>query len=252
MNRSDDSFLSRWSRRKALARDGQSDQDRVEPAAGEDPASPEETGHAKSAEQHGTSPARTTPQNTASDTAADTAADTDRPPVAATEKDFEHIDFDALDFNSDYQRFMGGDVPDAIRNKALRKLWASNPVLANMDGLDDYCEDFSDAVWATPNIQTAYKVGQGFLTDEEVAEWQRLGQPEEKSELAVAAEPATEDLEEINETGSDPDIAGETEALPETENAVSDFPDTRPEKADAGATGAAASDSPSDQLRLRD
>jgi hypothetical protein len=33
-------------------------------------------------------------------------------------------------------------VPEALRNRALRKLWLSDPVLANLDGLNDYDEDF--------------------------------------------------------------------------------------------------------------
>src|SRR5262245_29519960 len=38
------------------------------------------------------------------------------------------VDFDALDFNSDYARFMLPQIPHALRSQALRKLWASNAV----------------------------------------------------------------------------------------------------------------------------
>ncbi len=91
------------------------------------------------------------------------------------ETDFSDVDFDALDANSDYTRFMGKGVPEAIREKALAKLWTSNPVFNVMDGLDDYAEDFTDAVWAVGDIRTDYKVGRGFLDDDDVAQWDELG-----------------------------------------------------------------------------
>ena len=100
-----------------------------------------------------------------------------------SEEDFADVDFDALDYKSDYTRFMGKNVPEKIRDRALRKLWGSDPILANVDGLNDYCEDFSDAVWVVPNLRTSYKVGQGFLTDEEAAEWDALGKPEKPGEV---------------------------------------------------------------------
>ncbi|MEO1207614.1 MAG: DUF3306 domain-containing protein [Pseudomonadota bacterium] len=93
--------------------------------------------------------------------------------------DVESIDFEALDFESDYERFMDHGVNDETRNKALRKLWVSNPVLANIDGLDDYCEDYTDAAVCLPKgvMKTAYQFGRGFLNDQEVAEWEALGKP---------------------------------------------------------------------------
>ena len=35
----------------------------------------------------------------------------------------------------DFSGFMARNVPDHLRRRALRKLWVSNPVLANLDGL---------------------------------------------------------------------------------------------------------------------
>ena len=92
-------------------------------------------------------------------------------------EDIAKINIEGLTYDSDFEVFMQHGVPDELRTKALRKLWTTNPVFGEIDGLDDYCEDFSDAVWATPDLQTAYKVGQGFLTDDEAAEWDALGRP---------------------------------------------------------------------------
>ncbi|MEE9587788.1 MAG: DUF3306 domain-containing protein, partial [Hyphomicrobiaceae bacterium] len=70
---------------------------------------------------------------------------------------------------SDFTRFMKAGVPEAIRRRALRQLWLSDPVLANLDGLNDYDEDFTDAKLVVEFLQTSHKVGQGYLTDEEMA-----------------------------------------------------------------------------------
>jgi hypothetical protein len=60
--------------------------------------------------------------------------------------------------------FMDARVPERIRHKALRAFWKTNPVLANVDGLDEYCEDFTDAVTVIENLQTIYQVGSGYAS----------------------------------------------------------------------------------------
>ena len=52
-------------------------------------------------------------------------------------------DIEDLNENSDFSVFLQEGVPDDLRKLALRKLWKSDPVLANLDGLNDYDEDFS-------------------------------------------------------------------------------------------------------------
>ncbi len=78
---------------------------------------------------------------------------------------FNLPDPDSLGPGDDYKGFMQAGVPDAIRRRALRKLWTSNPVLANLDGLNDYDEDFTSPEETAAVLKTAYKVGRGFLRD---------------------------------------------------------------------------------------
>jgi hypothetical protein len=52
-------------------------------------------------------------------------------------------DLDSLDANSDYTPFMRAGVPEELKRLALRKLWRTDPVFANLDGMNDYDEDFS-------------------------------------------------------------------------------------------------------------
>ena len=67
-------------------------------------------------------------------------------------------DPDAMEMGDDFSVFMSKAVPDRIRRRALRTLWRSNPVLANVDMLVDYGEDFTDSAMVVENMQTAYQL----------------------------------------------------------------------------------------------
>lgn len=162
-----ESFLTRWSRRKRAgtgARLGEdADRDSADRNAGDGAAGPGRGGP---------------PDAQAEGAQADDQARADD----AGERDddrFADVDYDKLDYGSDYTQFMGDDVPEHVRNRALARLWTSDPILANVDGLTDYSDDFTDAATVPVGaLKTAYRVGRGFLSDEEVAEWERLGRPE--------------------------------------------------------------------------
>ncbi len=194
-----ESFLERWSRRKSEAHTGS------------------ETGLTdENSEQSETESKEAVSDDKAPHDHDEDVAHSDCSDGEKTKVDFSKIDFDALDYNSDYTQFMGPDVPDDIRNKALRKLWVSNPILANIDGLDDYCEDYTDAAMVPDGpVKTAYRVGKGFLSDEEVAEWEKLGQPK-----------STEEEEKVFAEHTSDDVA-EGEDDPQTEQQETDAGDLR-------------------------
>ncbi len=70
-------------------------------------------------------------------------------------------DPDTLGRGDDFARFMARAVPSYLRNRALRRLWTSNPVLANLDRLVDYDEDYNVAAAAGGIVRSAYQVGRG-------------------------------------------------------------------------------------------
>lgn len=86
----------------------------------------------------------------------------------------------------DFSAFMKQAVPDRIRRRALRVLWRTNPVLANIDGLVDYGEDYTDAATVVENLQTSYQVGKGMLKH-------LLAEEEAKEKAAAIAEDHPED-----------------------------------------------------------
>ncbi len=63
----------------------------------------------------------------------------------------------------DFSAFMNRDVPEHLRKQALRTLWRSNPVLACVDGLNEYDDDYRAAMLLQEPIKTAYQVGKGML-----------------------------------------------------------------------------------------
>lgn len=90
-------------------------------------------------------------------------------------------DPDSLEPGQDIAAFMQKAVPERIRRRALRRLWRLNPVLANLDGLNDYDGDFTNAATDAPGVATAYRVGKGLLKHIEALE--------KKAESAAQARP---------------------------------------------------------------
>jgi hypothetical protein len=105
-------FLSRWSRRKAQAKDGTAPAEPVPAPAPE-------------AEVPAASAAEPAPQAPVAQTPAPTLADV-------------HL----LTRESDYSRFVAADVDAAVKNAALKQLFG-DPHFNVMDGLDTYIDDYN-------------------------------------------------------------------------------------------------------------
>ncbi|MDM7947783.1 MAG: DUF3306 domain-containing protein, partial [Oceanibaculum nanhaiense] len=108
-----------------------------------------------------------------------------------------------------------------LQRKALRKLWASDPVLACLDGLNDYEEDFTDAATVIEGMKSSYQVGRGFLTDAELAENHSVYDASRKAlieadEKAEAEETATAETGPAEDTAEDIAEGAEPEQLPES------------------------------------
>ncbi|MDJ0638769.1 MAG: DUF3306 domain-containing protein [Paracoccaceae bacterium] len=117
---------------------------------------------------------------------------------------------EALESPEAVRDFLASAVPQRLKTRALRQLWKLNPVLANLDGLVDYGEDFTDGATVIENLQTAYQVGKGMLKHVEA--------------LAANADDAEGDVAEV-------DVADEDDAGAEEEPtvAVTEVADEAPE-----------------------
>ena len=85
------------------------------------------------------------------------SSDRDTPSDASSLPPVENLTAD-----SDFTPFFQTGVPSALKKAALRKLWSSDPVLANVDGLNDYDEDFAK-MGLGKVVQTVYQVGKGMI-----------------------------------------------------------------------------------------
>lgn len=91
---------------------------------------------------------------------------------------------ESLTKDSDFSAFMKVGVPDALRNRALRKLWETDPSLYAHDGLTDYGADYAKIMRDGESLaETAYKIGRGFLEKGELP-WEK---EEEEAEKAARA-----------------------------------------------------------------
>ncbi|SNR62098.1 DUF3306 domain-containing protein [Puniceibacterium sediminis] len=77
--------------------------------------------------------------------------------------EFDLPDPDDLIPGQDIAGFMHKAIPEHLRRRAMRRLWRLNPVLAVLDGLNDYDGDFTNAATDAPGVKTSYQVGKGLL-----------------------------------------------------------------------------------------
>lgn len=133
-------------------------------------------------------------------------------------------DPDAIELGTDITGFMRKEIPELLRRRALRSLWKSNPVLAVLDGLNDYDEDFTDAANIGKGVQTLYKVGQGFdrtpAPDPQPAEHIEDQNPEQSemtsdSEIAAEVEPE-KTVDPVDPDSVDPEVTGHFEPTAST------------------------------------
>lgn len=95
---------------------------------------------------------------------------------------------DSLDGDSDYTPFLGEGVPEELARKALRKLWSSDPAFANLDGLNDYDDDYSKLGIVDTVVNTIYEIGKGIVAEEDKMEEEEEPQADDESESIPEAD----------------------------------------------------------------
>ncbi len=161
----DEDFLSRWSRRKQSR---PADGDEVLPDGGPD-------GGPEGGPEGGSAAEAAGPDGQVDPDAGD-------PEVVA-----RLPDIDEMDESSDFAAFLAKGVPEALQRRALRKLWRLNPLFANLDGLNDYDEDFTISATLAEGVKTIYKVGRGMISKDP--------EPDDQDAPATAESADPEDAE---------------------------------------------------------
>ena len=161
-------FLQRWSRRKREFEPA----DKGAKAGSQEPVRPP-TGVAEASE----------------------ADEERRLQLAKNREEAESIELDSLDAASDYSPFLKDGVPKVLKSAALRVLWRSSPVFANLDGLNDYDADYGDPELIRKFTGSAWKVGKGYFRDDDI--------PADGADVADAVTPETGPAEADEQQSSD-------------------------------------------------
>lgn len=205
-----DRFLSRWSRRKTAAKDRNHLPTGL-PAA--DPGLPSVV-----SERHEADSPKFGIQSREQDQTME-IEETSVDPERTVDEEVEALGLppiDSLGPGSDFKAFMDSHIPGRIRTLALRKLWGSNPILANLDGLIDYGEDFTDKALAVETLQTAYQVGRGYKTEEdleeEVADGEVLEEGLTQAEESVSNDEPDTETTEVSSSDSKDQTTAQIEA----------------------------------------
>jgi Protein of unknown function (DUF3306) len=135
------------------------------------------------------------------------------PTVAPGAAPAELPPLDSLTKDSDFSVFMRPGVPESARSAALKKLWRSDPVFANLDGLIEYGDDFAADFRSTAAVATVYRVLQGMPGGEAKPLDKPEKPPAEPDSTAagtppVDAKPATPAPAEATETSPESAAAG--------------------------------------------
>lgn len=167
----DEPLLSRWARRKRLARSG------ADPDAAPEASSPEQKPLAETAPVD----AEATPPVA------------DEPAPELTDEDMPALD--SIDENTDMSGFFSEKVSLAVKKAALRKFFHS-PAFNVVDGLDDYDDDFRNFE-ALGDIITSDMRSQ--MDREAERARQEAAEQAEDSQPQVAGDAAAEDVAETQD-----------------------------------------------------
>ena len=216
-------FLSRWSRRKALVRQGSV------------PAEPVPEAHAVADVATLTAPVARSGAVRVDDPApamlapGDSTQSTPPPPQPPQPVAPTLADVDLLNRDSDYGRFVQPGVDAGVRNAALKKLF-SDPHFNLMDRLDTYIDDYSlpDPLPAGMLRQMVQSHALGlFDEDPEVSAGLDAANPPDMSNLGSSAHGAEPEPETAPDPSPEPLLAPLPEPIPEPIQAPDEDPDLR-------------------------
>jgi hypothetical protein len=113
---------------------------------------------------------------------------------------------ETLNKDSDYALFMRPEVPEDLRQKALRRLWATDAVLSAPDPVDMHNIDYNAVPTFPEGVKTLYRIGKGMF-DELEAEAEKAAADSETA--ASSAQVAAEKPPEKPPEGHPPDVAAQ-------------------------------------------
>jgi len=156
---------------------------------------------------------------------------------------------ESLTKESDFTPFLADNIPEFIRNRALKILWRSNPLFGFQDGLDDYAENYRviDKL-ITAATDSIYRPGKGYavMEEDEIDDEaddepdDEVGDGREETGGDPRSDQAPDVVDDPPEVAEEVIVADANETAPATnEAAPADAPDEQPA---ASANGRPRSD----------
>ena len=122
--------------------------------------------------------------------------------------EFNLQDPDQMAPGDDFSAFLRDEVPQRLQRRALRVLWRSNPVLACVDDLLDYGDDFKAEGMGGAVVRTAYQVGKGMLAHVEEMQKQAADEVEDVIvDVAPDDAPPEEETAAVDPVATNPDVS---------------------------------------------
>ena len=160
-------------------------------------------------------------------------------------------DPETVDDEAGLDKFFKGDMPERLRQMALRRVWRLNPLFRFADEMVEYGEDYTDAATVVEGMQTAYQVGKGYLKkvtealEGEATEASGDATDGTKTKAADSREEDTADSDEDSDENS-----GETpDETPDSENAGDSAGENAGDSAGDSADASAGADAAAQQMR---
>ena len=127
----------------------------------------------------------------------------------------EAVDLDALGYGDDFSVFLRRGVPDLLRRKALRRFFNSDPLLANLDGLNDYDEDYNAPAQVV--YKSSWNAARGYLTEADEIARDAGARREQAGEALDVVAPAAPDAPDAAAEEVEGPATGEAQAVPEAD-----------------------------------
>ncbi|MEX3317067.1 DUF3306 domain-containing protein [Sulfitobacter sp. PS-8MA] len=138
--------------------------------------------------------------------------------------------------------FLKAQLPQRLKTRALRSFWKTNPVLACLDRLNDYDDDYTAAATAGKPVNTIYQVGRGMVAKvEELLEGDSPAEVEETTttDVVLTEAPPRDEIEQVAyqpQAELGPDVEETAQPAPTTRRMRFHFADDAAQ--DFGGTGA--------------
>ena len=168
-------------------------------------------------------------------------------------------DPETVDDEAGLDKFFKGDMPERLRQMALRRVWRLNPLFRFADEMVEYGEDYTDAATVVEGMQTAYQVGKGYLKkvtealEGEATEASGDATDGTKTKAADSREEDTADSDEDSDENSveTPDETPDSENAGDSagENAGDSAGDSADASAGDSADASAGADAAAQQMR---